>query len=145
MAGAEFAILLAAPATIDDGRFLAGELIEAIGRPFVSGDHVITLGSRVGVAAAQAGDDPAALLRRASAALAEAKSGDGAPVGVLEDGAESATARGDRLEDRLAARARPGRDRDPLPAAGVGDQRRDRRRGGARPLEPSRNMASWAH
>ncbi len=98
MAGAEFAILLAAPATIDDGRFLAGALIEAIGRPFVSGDHVITLGSRAGVAAAQAGDDPAGLLRRASAALAEAKNGDGTPVGVLEEGAESATARGDRLE-----------------------------------------------
>jgi diguanylate cyclase (GGDEF)-like protein len=98
MAGAEFAILLLGPATLGDARFLAGQLVEAIGRPFVSGDHVITLGGRVGVAAAQAGDDAAALLRRASVALAEAKSGDGAPVHVLEEGAESATARGDRLE-----------------------------------------------
>ena len=73
MAGAEFAVLLAAPATLDEGRFLAGELVEAIGRPFVSGDHVITLGAKAGVAAAQDGDDGAALLRRASAALAEAK------------------------------------------------------------------------
>jgi diguanylate cyclase (GGDEF)-like protein len=98
MAGAEFAVLLAAPATIEDGRFLAGILVEGIGRPFVSGDHVITLGSRAGVAAAEAGDDAAALLRRASAALAEAKAGEGAPVHVLEKGTESATARGDRLE-----------------------------------------------
>ncbi|MEA3030364.1 MAG: hypothetical protein QOG13_1689 [Sphingomonadales bacterium] len=97
MAGAEFALLLAAPATLDDGRFLAGQLIEAIGRPFASGDHVITLGSRAGVAAAEPGDDAAALLRRASVALAEA-GGEGSPVRVLEEGAESATARGDRLE-----------------------------------------------
>jgi diguanylate cyclase (GGDEF)-like protein len=97
MAGAEFAVLLAAPATLDDGRFLAGQLVEAIGRPFASGDHVITLGSRAGVAAAEPGDDAAALLRRASVALAEA-GGDGSPVRVLEEGAESATARGDRLE-----------------------------------------------
>ena len=98
MAGAEFAVLLAPPATLDEGAFLAGELVEAIGRPFASGDHVITLGAKAGVAAAQAGDDPAALLRRASAALAEARDVDSAPVRVLEEGAETATARGDRLE-----------------------------------------------
>jgi diguanylate cyclase (GGDEF)-like protein len=97
MAGAEFAVLLAPPASLGDGRFLAGALIEAIGRPFASGDHVIAIASRAGVAAAEPGDDPASLLRRASAALAEA-GGDGAPVHVLEEGAESATARGDRLE-----------------------------------------------
>lgn len=98
MAGAEFAILLAAPATIGDGRFLAGELIEVIGRPFISGDHAITIGSRAGVAVSQPGDEPAALLRRASGALAEAKGADSAPVRVLEEGAESQTAREDRLE-----------------------------------------------
>jgi diguanylate cyclase (GGDEF)-like protein len=98
MAGAEFAVLLAAPAALEEGRFLAGELVEAIGRPFVSGDHVITLGAKAGVAAGQLGDDAAALLRRASAALAEAREVDSAPVRVLEEGAETATARGDRLE-----------------------------------------------
>ncbi|MDQ8757251.1 bifunctional diguanylate cyclase/phosphodiesterase [Sphingosinicella sp. LHD-64] len=98
MAGAEFAVLLSAPASLGDGRFLAGELVEAIGRPFVSGGHVITLASRAGVAVSQSGDDAAALLRRASAALAEAKGADSAPVRVLEEGAESATAREDRLE-----------------------------------------------
>jgi diguanylate cyclase (GGDEF)-like protein len=98
MAGAEFAVLLPAPATLSDGRFLAGELVEAVGRPFASGDHLITLASRAGVAMSQAGDDAADLLRRASAALAEANAGDGAPVHVLEEGAESETARADRLE-----------------------------------------------
>jgi diguanylate cyclase (GGDEF)-like protein len=97
MAGAEFAVLMAPPATLADGRRLAGELVEAIGRPFMSGDHVITLGSRAGVAASQPGDDPAALLRRASIALAEAKTADSSPVRVVEEGAESETQRGERL------------------------------------------------
>jgi len=98
MAGAEFAVLLAPPAGVDEARRLAGELVEAIGRPFASGDHVITLGAKAGIAASEAGDDAAALLRRASLALAEAKDPDSAPVRVLQEGAESATARGDRLE-----------------------------------------------
>ncbi|MGQ0589624.1 MAG: putative bifunctional diguanylate cyclase/phosphodiesterase [Sphingosinicella sp.] len=98
LAGAEFALLLASPATLDDGRVIAGALIEAIGRPFMSGDHVIPLGSRAGVAVSQPGDDAATLLRRASAALAEAKGGDSAPVHVLDEGAETRTAHAGRLE-----------------------------------------------
>lgn len=98
MAGAEFAVILAPPATLGDGRFLAGELVEAISRPFVSGDHVITLACRAGIAVAQEGDEAAALLRRASVALAEAKGADSAPVRVLEAGAESVTEREGRLE-----------------------------------------------
>ena len=98
MAGAEFAVLLGAPASLADGRFLAGELVEAIGRPFMSGDQVIALGSRAGVAVAQPGDEAAGVLRRAGVALAEAKAADSAPVRVLEEGAESATEREDRLE-----------------------------------------------
>ncbi len=97
MAGAEFAVLLAAPTSLNEGRFLAAQLIEAISRPFMSGDHVITLGGRAGVAAATAGDDAAALLRRASAALAEAKNADSAPILVVEEGTEE-EGRGDRLE-----------------------------------------------
>ncbi|TMJ14016.1 MAG: bifunctional diguanylate cyclase/phosphodiesterase [Alphaproteobacteria bacterium] len=98
MAGAEFAVLLAAPTSISEGRFLAGQLIEAIGRPFMSGDHVITLGSRVGVVASEPEDDAASLLRRASGALAEAKAADSGPLKVLDAGAASETALGDQLE-----------------------------------------------
>lgn len=98
MAGAEFAILLAAPTSLSEGRFLAGQLVEAIGRPFMSGDHVITLGSRVGVAASDPDDDSAGLLRRASGALAEAKSAEGGPVWVLDAGAAIDSALGDKLE-----------------------------------------------
>ncbi|HEX8578069.1 MAG TPA: bifunctional diguanylate cyclase/phosphodiesterase [Allosphingosinicella sp.] len=98
IAGAEFAILLAAPTSLGEGRFLAGELIEATGRPFMCGDHVVTLGSRAGVVAAEAGDDSSKLLRRASAALAEAKTGEAGPVRVLEAGSATQEALGDRLE-----------------------------------------------
>ena len=96
MAGAEFAVLLAG-ASLAEGRFVAGQLVEAIARPFVSGDHAITLASRIGVVAAGPGDDAAALLRRASAALAEARSAESAPVRVLDESAESDSALGDQL------------------------------------------------
>jgi diguanylate cyclase (GGDEF)-like protein len=98
MAGAQFAVALAAPTSLSEGRFLAGQLVEAIGRPFMSGDHVITLGSRVGVAASAPEDDAASLLRRASAALADAKAAEGAPIRVLDSGARSDSVRGDQLE-----------------------------------------------
>jgi diguanylate cyclase (GGDEF)-like protein len=98
IAGAEFAILLAAPTSLGEGRFLAGQLVEALGRPFMSGDHVITLGSRVGVVASEEGEDAAGLLRRASAALAEAKASDSGPVKVVDAGAASDSALGDQLE-----------------------------------------------
>jgi diguanylate cyclase (GGDEF)-like protein len=98
VAGAEFAILLAAPTSLGEGRFLAGQLVEAIGRPFMSGDHVITLGSRVGVVASEDDEDAAGLLRRASAALAEAKSSEAGPVKVVDAGAASDSALGDQLE-----------------------------------------------
>ncbi|HEX6376840.1 MAG TPA: bifunctional diguanylate cyclase/phosphodiesterase [Allosphingosinicella sp.] len=98
IAGAEFAILLAAPTSLGEGRFLAGQLVEAIGRPFMSGDHVITLGSRVGVVASEPGEDSVGLLRRASAALAEAKASEAGPVKVVDAGAASDSALGDQLE-----------------------------------------------
>jgi diguanylate cyclase (GGDEF)-like protein len=98
IAGAEFAVFLAAPATLAEGQLIANQLVEALARPFMSDDHVITLGSRVGVVAAEAGEDPVAVLRRASAALAEAKAADTAPVKVHDAGAASESALGDRLE-----------------------------------------------
>ena len=98
LAGAEFTVILGAPTGLGEGRFLAAELVEALARPFMCGDHVITLGSRVGVVAAAPGDDSAALLRRASAALVDAKGAETGPIRVLDAGAESHTAIGDRLE-----------------------------------------------
>ena len=98
LAGAEFAVLLAGGATLGDARLLADELVSGVNRPFMSGDHVITLGSRAGAASSEPGDDSAILIRRASAALAEAKAGEGAPIRIMEQGAGDSTARSDRLE-----------------------------------------------
>jgi diguanylate cyclase (GGDEF)-like protein len=99
IAGAEFAIGLSAPATTEEAVFLASQLAAAVARPFVSGDHVITLACRVGVASAEEGDsDAGALLRRASAALADAKTADAGAVRVLDATGEAATAHENRLE-----------------------------------------------
>ena len=98
IAGAQFAVALAAPTSLSEGRFIAGQLVEAIARPFMSGDHVITLGARVGVAASSPEDDPISLLRRASAALADAKAAESGPIRVLDAGAQTVSARGDQLE-----------------------------------------------
>ncbi|MDP9413682.1 MAG: bifunctional diguanylate cyclase/phosphodiesterase [Pseudomonadota bacterium] len=98
VAGAQFAIGLSAPAGLDEGRFLAAQLVEALARPFMCGDHVITLGSRAGVVASDGGDDAAALLRRASAALAEAKAAEAGPIRVLDVEAQGESALGNRLE-----------------------------------------------
>jgi diguanylate cyclase (GGDEF)-like protein len=98
LAGAQFIILLGGPTSLGEGSFLAGQLVEAIDRPFVSGDHVITLGCRVGVVAASDTDDGASLLRRGSQALVEAKRGMAGPVRVLDAGSQSENARGDQLE-----------------------------------------------
>ena len=97
-AGAQFAVALAGPTSLSEGRFLAGQVVEAIARPFMSGDHVITLGARVGVAASVPNDDGTSLLRRASAALADAKTGEAGPIRVLDAGAQTVHARGDQLE-----------------------------------------------
>ena len=85
MAGAEFAIGLGAPATVEKARFLARQIVEAIERPFAVEDHLITLSCRVGIAASEgAGEDASALLRRASAALADAKAGEGDAIRTLD-------------------------------------------------------------
>jgi EAL domain-containing protein (putative c-di-GMP-specific phosphodiesterase class I) len=77
---------------------LAGQLVEALARPFMSGDHVISLSCRVGVVGSAPGDDSASLLRRASAALVEAKSGESGPIRVIDAGSRSEAAFGDQLE-----------------------------------------------
>ena len=136
LAGAEFAVLLAAPATLAEGRFLAGQLVEATGRPFVCGDHVITLASRAGVVASAEGDDAASLLRRASGALAEAKASEAGPVLVQDEDAAGDSALGDQLEVDL----RRALDRDEIeilfqPQVGIATRR----------IVGAEALARWRH
>jgi diguanylate cyclase (GGDEF)-like protein len=98
IAGAEFGVLLAAPAQAADAQMLAAHVVQALARPFVFGDQAITLASRAGIAVSRPGDTAASLLRRASAALAEAKGQESGAIGLADADAETAAARGDRLE-----------------------------------------------
>ncbi len=98
IAGAEFAVLLAAPAQGADARLLAGHVVEALARPFVFGDQAITIASRAGIAVSRPGDKAATLLRRASAALAEAKALESGAIVLADAEAEAEAARDDRLE-----------------------------------------------
>ncbi len=106
LAGAEFAIGLPAPADLADGERLAADLVGSIGRPFVVGDHVVTLTARIGISGGGAAigtergvdRDAGALLRQASLALADAREGEGTRVHVFTHGEESRRAEDRRLE-----------------------------------------------
>jgi len=99
VAGAEFAIGLEEGEPAERARLLADELSRALTRPFVAGEHMVPLGCRIGLATAHdEGDDATALLRRASAALAEAKTGESGTVRAIGGADAVAVALGTRLE-----------------------------------------------
>jgi diguanylate cyclase (GGDEF)-like protein len=99
LAGAEFLIGLRAPATLDQAQFLAQQLAGAIEQPFVSEGGVITLKMQCGVVAGGAGDrDATDVLRRASAALAEARNFDGQAIKIYDETKEREVVRASRLE-----------------------------------------------
>ncbi len=83
VSGAEFAVMVAS----GRGAALAQEIVSRIDRPFMVGGHIVTIGCRIGVVESAVGEDAVALLRRASAALAQARLSDGSPVHAI--GAES--------------------------------------------------------
>jgi diguanylate cyclase (GGDEF)-like protein len=102
VAGSEFAVALRAPASSAEAQLLADAIVAAVSRPFAMGDRVVALGARVGIAASEAGDDAAALLRRASTALAEAKVSD-SPVWLMGPDEEDAATRRAQLAIELRA------------------------------------------
>ncbi|MDB5690421.1 MAG: bifunctional diguanylate cyclase/phosphodiesterase [Sphingomonas bacterium] len=101
IAGAEFAIGLAPPTTIEEGEMIAAQIVEAVARPFVCGDQFITIATRIGVAAAGDTEDGASLLRRASTALADAKGAEAGAVRVLDARGEAQAVRDSSLETDL--------------------------------------------
>ncbi|TPG15248.1 bifunctional diguanylate cyclase/phosphodiesterase [Sphingomonas koreensis] len=107
LSGSEF--MLAAPATGGRIDLVAERLSVALARPFVAGDAVVVLGSRIGVAAPVAGDDAARLLRRASEALAEAKASDSATIRTAPGGDRDAVS-----IEKLAVDLRHAMDRDEI-------------------------------
>jgi diguanylate cyclase (GGDEF)-like protein len=101
IAGAEFAIALGPPTTIEESEMIAAQIVEAVGRPFASGDQLITIATRIGVAAGGDAEDGASLLRRASAALADAKGAEAGAVRVLDARGEAQAVRDSSLENDL--------------------------------------------
>ena len=83
VAGAEFALLSPPAAALA----LAHEIVDRIERPFMIAGRLVAVGCRIGVVDSFAGEDVAALLRRASAALAEARASDDAVRAIGTDAA----------------------------------------------------------
>lgn len=98
IAGTEFLIGLPDEGGTERAAFLAQRLIAAVGRPFSAGDHLIRLTGRCGIAEALPGDDAGRLLRRAGAALADAKASDNQAVRVRVRDGRSRAVDGDQLE-----------------------------------------------
>ncbi|NJC33435.1 EAL domain-containing protein (putative c-di-GMP-specific phosphodiesterase class I)/GGDEF domain-containing protein/DNA-binding response OmpR family regulator [Sphingomonas jejuensis] len=100
IAGAEFLIGVAGDDMLERVRLLASQLLDALARPFVADTAVLTLGSHGGITESLAGEtEPGDLLRRASAALSDARIGDGDPIRVLAGD----KARDEQMSRRLEA------------------------------------------
>jgi diguanylate cyclase (GGDEF)-like protein len=86
-------------------------ILSAVVRPFVAGDQVIRLTARCGIAEPAAGDDASSLLRRANAALSDARRSGTNDISVRSGSGRGATSarRGDA--DRLDADLRLALDR----------------------------------
>ncbi len=69
---------------------LANRIVERVERPFVANGHMVSLGCRIGIVESEITDDATTLFRRASAALAEARSSEGSPVRSLSTADEGA-------------------------------------------------------
>lgn len=99
-AGSEFTIALGPPVTADTAELIANRLVESVAWPFVSGDSLIPLSCRVGIAAidGEGRRDAGTLFQRAAAALAAAKHGDAGLVRALDADSEAEAHRRNQLE-----------------------------------------------
>jgi diguanylate cyclase (GGDEF)-like protein len=97
MAGAEFAIAIDG-GTIGEAALLARDLVDDVARSFVSDGQRVSLSARVGIAQGDGEGDADGLLRRASAALAEAKAGTSEAIRILDAAGEGEAALASRLE-----------------------------------------------
>ncbi|EQB30053.1 hypothetical protein M529_21610 [Sphingobium ummariense RL-3] len=100
--GTEFLVGLTGEAAAGErATFLARQLIAAIGRPFSAGDHLIRLTARCGIAQSRPEDDGAELIRRAGAALVDARRGGGEGIRILSAERRSRQVDADQLETDL--------------------------------------------
>ena len=99
-AGSEFVIALGPPVDGDSAELIANRLVESVAWPFVSGESLIPLSCRVGIAAIDADGrrDAGVLFQRAAAALAAAKHSDTGLVRALDADSEAEAHRRNQLE-----------------------------------------------
>ncbi len=89
MGGAEFIVTLDGLGATER-EALANNIVERIERPFLADGHMVSLGCRIGIVESAAGDNATQLLRRAGAALAEARASEGSHVRALSAADEGA-------------------------------------------------------
>jgi EAL domain-containing protein (putative c-di-GMP-specific phosphodiesterase class I)/GGDEF domain-containing protein len=89
MSGAEFVVTLDGLDANARAK-LADRVVTRIERPFFAEGHMVSLGCRIGIVESTPGDDATKLLKRASAALAEARASDGSPIRALSAADEGA-------------------------------------------------------
>jgi diguanylate cyclase (GGDEF)-like protein len=89
MPGAEFAIALAGDLSPERLHMLAEAIVEAVARPFSTGDEVIRLGCRIGAVQSTQGESgqidktPGQFIKRASVALAEGRDSESGPIRMI--------------------------------------------------------------
>ncbi len=99
LAGAEFAIGLAPGVSLDEAEFVARQLNGVIEQPFITDGQVIRLKSRCGIVTSTESDsDAAGIMRRASVALADARSAEASAISVFGRDEEMEAAKDSRLE-----------------------------------------------
>src|SRR5262249_11850182 len=93
-------IALGSPVSADGAELIANRLVESVAWPFVSGESLIPLSCRVGIAAIESDGrrDSGVLFQRAAAALAAAKHGDAGLVRALDADSEAEAPRRNQLE-----------------------------------------------
>ena len=89
MGGAEFIVTLDGLEP-DAREALANQIVERIERPFLADGHMVSLGCRIGIVESAPDDTATQLLRRAGAALAEARASEGSHVRMLSAADEGA-------------------------------------------------------
>lgn len=105
MGGTEFLVAYHQDTALPEAEDLARLILSAVARPFVAEERVIRLTARCGIALAVAGDDASSLMRRATAALADARRSATSEVcvrlGVRDDERGASTTGLDRLDADL--------------------------------------------
>ena len=97
-AGAEFIIGIDGNIGEERTLILAERIAELVQRPLLSRSHLVSLSSRISVVESNSDDvDASHLLRRASAALADAKTSDQARVRIIDSADQSTSVRNESL------------------------------------------------